>query len=738
MIRKLFGVLVIGGTFLISACDSGGDDDDLEGELLPERFKAIFDPSNSVIPFPINLLLLGTLDGTLNIPVEDPSDISDPKVSLNALDGFSTIAPFSTTFNEEISDDPAVLNGAVRIYEVTVDPATRLVDEIVDVLVPGTHFIASRSSVDPQNRTLAILPLQPLQPQSTYLVGITRDFESATGVRPIQDTTYTFARFRESLVDDDGNSKIAALTNDQAQSLNALRPIFNAQDDALTDFLASNPTHPLIDLVEPPSNLVLAWNFPTQSVGAVLPVVRSLARDPDQNSAEDPVSSTIIGDVADSPLGAADIYIGTLDVPYYLTAPANKDDLTPLGTFWQAKNVFAGERNLTAANPLPQATSIETIPLMLSIPKLGAAPWPVIIFQHGITTNRANMLAIADAAAGAGFAVVAIDLPLHGVTGNETNGSENFYMAGLERTFDLDLATQDPATGSIQIMAPDNVTDTSGRHFINLSSLRTARDNLRQAVADLFTLTHALADMNYDGNPGGDFDITNIRFVGHSLGGIVGTSFLNNEPSVGAAVLAMPGGGVAKILDASATFGSEIAAGLEAAAQIRRGTPDYESFFAAAQTVIDTVDPINHAAGAAAGRSIMLFEVVGDNGANLPDQVIPNHVGTLALGFTDAPTGIVPSPTAGTDPFAGVTGLGLTRVTANTDLAPTGESAITNPWLRFTAGNHGSVLDPTENGLVTQVMQNAMASFLATNGAGFDVDLPPASPLPAPATNVLE
>ncbi len=55
------------------------------------------------------------------------------------------------------------------------------------------------------------------------------------------------------------------------------------------------------------------------------------------------------------------------------------------------------------------------------------------------------------------------------------------------------------------------------------------------------------------------------RFVGHSLGGIVGGSFLGVNGASGASVLAMPGGGIAKLLDGSQSFGPRIRAGLEAA-----------------------------------------------------------------------------------------------------------------------------------------------------------------------------
>ena len=84
-----------------------------------------------------------------------------------------------------------------------------------------------------------------------------------------------------------------------------------------------------------------------------------------------------------------------------------------------------------------------------------AGGWPVLIFQHGITRNREDMFAVADSFGAGGFAVVAIDLPLHGVTSRQPGRPAwYFYAAGvnpastrastcrragsIERTFDLD------------------------------------------------------------------------------------------------------------------------------------------------------------------------------------------------------------------------------------------------------------------------------------------------------------
>src|SRR5690348_1092147 len=98
------------------------------------------------------------------------------------------------------------------------------------------------------------------------------------------------------------------------------------------------------------------------------------------------------------------------------------------------------------------------------------------------------MFGIAGALAAAGFAVVAMDLPLHGLTDPTSPLYRNQLLAGSpaagliagERTFDMDL--ENNATGA---PGPDGKIDPSGTYIINLNSLLTSRDNLREAVADL-------------------------------------------------------------------------------------------------------------------------------------------------------------------------------------------------------------------------------------------------------------
>jgi len=173
-------------------------------------------------------------------------------------------------------------------------------------------------------------------------------------------------------------------------------------------------------------------------------------------------------------------------------------------------------------------------------------------------------------------------------------------------------------------------------------------------------------------------------------------------------VLANPGGGIAKLLDGSKTFGPVISAGL-AAAGVAEGSDDYETFLRFAQTLVDSSDPINFAAAASANHPIELIEVVND-------LVVPNSVpqspGTATLDRV-----VEAGTLSGTDPLIaqlGLTVLGPLTTPVTTPNIVTGASL--DYAVRFATGEHGSVLDPTDFPAVTQEMQSEAAQFLASGG----------------------
>jgi len=664
----------------------------------PVQFHSVasFDPSTGIVPFPTNLLLNGSTDLTLNIPSADPTDFSDPKVAMSALDGFSTTAPWSTTFNAPIDATSLVPGQTVRVFEVTLTGPGGGVTGVTRELSAPDDFVVALAPSDATGRTLAIVPTKPLQEMTSYMAVITNGVKDAGGGHIRASLPYLLSQ-RTTPLCSGGQSTVPAL-GAQACQLEPLRQLVNSQEAAATAAGVA------------PGSIAISWVMTTQSTTVALQAISTVVElSPPATTHIAPTGSTL-GDLGAGLPPVADIYIGTIDVPYYLSAPSQDNPIAPLNEFWHASpgayiSQCAGfgldptSTNITYCNPFPVATSTQTIPLVMTVPNSRsgrsrpAAGWPVVIFEHGITRNRTDAFAIAGTLAAQGFAVVAIDLPLHGITDTSSPfyiGNTPFAALGAkERTFDLDF--QDNATGA---PGPDGAIDPSGSWFINLSSLLTSRDNLRQGVADLFELAHAIPSM------GANLDASRIAFVGQSLGSIVGTNFLALDPNVSVGVINVPGGGIARLLDGSPSFGPRIRAGL-AAAGVEAGTPDYDAFMVAAQTAVDSGDPINFAAYTV-GKRILAQEVIG-GGDVPPDQVIPNSVPG--------------APLSGTEPL--IAALGLSDITQTTQSADGIRGAV-----RFLQGEHGSILDPTDFPAATAEMQGEMASMIVSNGAAVQITNP--------------
>ncbi len=658
---------------------------------------ARFDPANGIIPFPNNMLFSGSTDGTLNIPVADASNYSDPQVALNTLDGFSTIAPITASFSEGLDADSLIAGDTVRLFKVTLSGVGGAVTSIISELTPQTDYTVSLLSADSNQATVTLLPLQPLEPNTSYLVTLSNGITGSDASPSYPEFYYAMAKSTSSLIDAGGVSLYSALSDEEAQALEPLRQLTVAAETAVKTFTIDSDTGGTItDL--PSSDIILSWNFTTQSIGNVLSSIWSNTSPQTATTTASGMNTSAIH--PDLP-GQADIHTGTLNVPYYLTAAADSHDTAPLNSFWHGP----GDSMLSAVNSTPVATSTQTIPLLMTLPNsasghtMPAAGWPVVIFQHGITRSRADLVAVADALAASGFAAVAIDLPLHGIT----DGTSVLYNAALERTYNLDLIDVNKA------LIADGVVDPSGSHYVNFTNLLVGRDNLRQSVSDLMTLYASLGNIS-------GLDSNQVFFAGHSLGAMMGIPFLNFETMVQDAVLAMPGSAIAKLLDGSATYGIEMAASLATFGLIK-GTPEYESFLTTAQTVLDSADPLNYSATIGNGRGVLLFEVVGGT-ESAADLVVPNNL------WPYSPPGTVASPTAGTDPLARDIGLQLmTQSTSGNDL---------KAWVSFNAGHHSSLVSAYDaNGLstptsvlVTVEMQSQMATFLATGGANVTITDP--------------
>ncbi len=643
----------------------------------------IMDTRSGDIPYPNDILFADSTDGTLNIPY-DPADSDAPvKMALNTLDGFSTVAPITVSVSAEINVD--TLSGHLHLYRVAATDSNAtspipIVGAILSELVFGVDYIAVQSG-----SKIAILPLKPLDPDSNYMVIMTKGVTDIDGKNIAPDYLFSLLIENTPLFDEAGNPAVIVesdpeLNKQTLQKLAGLQLLAQqmlavAQKDAGVD----------------PANVIAVWSFKTQTIGAVASAFTA----ENYSGAQLGLQSTGLTskdillaagyDVGATMSGIADVYAGTLsNLRYYLGVPTAQNPTAPLEKAFE----FNG-------GALPQIEANLTIPVLATVPNnCGAMPaegWPVVIFQHGITQNRTNLLPISEAFAAVCYAAVAIDLPLHGIEDN----TSALYMASMERTFDVDYVTQDDEC-NVVASEPDGKTDCSGTHYINLASLLTSRDNIRQSTADFIALKNSLsaAAVSADGLK---FDPVKVAYTGHSLGAMAPYAFLANF-QLESAVLANPGGGIAQLLNNSETFGPLIKAGL-AAKGIEDGSAEYEAFMVATQTVIDDADPINYAQSVAANQRSLVFEV-------LADQVVPNSVAT--------------APLSGTDPLLRVMG----AVDLNTSAAPGIVAVGATTASRFTEGSHSSILDPSVSAAATVEMQTQTASFIASGGTAVQVDNP--------------
>jgi hypothetical protein len=657
---------------------------------------ALFQPLQGVLPYPTDVYFSGSTDGTLNI--QPANSLIPLQSSVNQLDGFSNTAVIRARFASPLALS-SLSATSVYLAQVVVDSATKATVGFTRKLVLGTNpatadFSAKLASDAGVGNTIVELrPLKPLVPSAGpgatnvgYLVVLTNGITTATGTPAVPDTDY--ANFKAAL------PTCATITN---TSLNGLCKLTGAQLQIAAQALGINP-----------ASVVLSFSFSTQNTRDTMTVLSS----PSITTAR-PITVVNTGATTTAltpptspvPLpGHANLYKGTLQVPYYSSRPTQANPTAPLTATWLGgpSALDPTSKLLTRFNPVPVATETISIPVFVTVPNAaspshGTKPmngWPVLIFQHGLTRNRLDAVGVADSFADEGYVVVSIDLPLHGI-GDATAAANPFYDAANELTFNLDLVNNTSLAAG-----PDGKIDPSGTHFVNVPNPLVTRDNIRQGAVDLLTLTRSLGSLNLDADPAGDIDTSHIYFLGHSLGGIVGGVYLGTAAAteVVTGELANAGGGIAQTIFDSPAFGPRIKAGL-AAQGIAEGSTLYAQFIRDAQTAVDAGDPVNYIASASAARPLLLFKVVGG--------------GTLPGGGISPPDQVVDNPA--TDRL--IDALGLPRISIP------GVNPVSRGYVSFLLGNHGSIIDPTASLDVTREMQAESISFVKSSGAAVVIGL---------------
>jgi hypothetical protein len=618
-----------------------------------------FDPAHGIVPFP-NDVLRSPATGQVSLPnpltgtplsASDCLTSSNPQVELycglNTLDGFSTIAP---PISENGTQTGAAVQASIdsqtlstqSIGLVALTSAAPLGEQTPAVrFAPclnclSSHALDGTPQTSPQE--LQWQMIAPLDEKTTYVAYVTTDVKDTQGKNVIANPIFALLRLTNPLVDAGGNSQVDILSNSEAQELEPLRAALAPVFTALGSLGVSR------------QRLALAWTFTTQSEATDLDaLVAAVSAAPGPIQSALPQGPLVVADetaqyVAAAAAAGANVsavgsfYVGIFETPYAVTGP---------------------EGTLDLGSPKP-----EPVHFVMALPATpaGLVPpngYPVTIFGHGLTRDRNDVLAIANALARAGQVTIAADAPLHGERSSCT-GAGPYVAAVLKLTSASDdnacqnpltmecnedpligrcvgRSRTTPCTGDLACEAArlglcaadgkceggDFLRDVdvggagirpviSGWNIFSLTNFLATRDNFRQDVIDLTELVHtiglatpqALASQITAGlaaATGGKarLDLTNVNYVGQSLGGILGTLFNAVSPATKEVVLNVPGGDLPSIIELAQTPSFVAAnAALQAnlAAQgIAQGTPPYDRFLEAAQWILDPADPANMA-----------------------------------------------------------------------------------------------------------------------------------------------
>jgi Pla-1/cef family extracellular lipase len=755
-------------------------------------------------------LLMNPVDGTLKIPDGGDPSLSNPKVALGQVDGWSPNLPIVLEF-EGAGLAAGLLNSSV--YIITVDDNKMP----TGALVAGTDF---NVIADSSANSLTIVFTHSLQHGQGYMFAVTgfADKEGNTvGMSQFYAELKTANQHISQLAGPHAlisgvETAVAAITSADARdiiyssyfktssvgaSLQAIKGAISQgitlgfdqvwQGDAvkagvdISDLYSINITssseQTLADALDEDTEqfgylfssdaekntaiAALKTNWTTSGVanavrvikGTIkLPMFLETATDHDEWKKTPWQSATpslaIIshyltnGSAADKTAVAGQL-VGLGIDPSKLTEPAQQAKLVGVTLTLANGQQLDPERFVTQYSPLPQIKSVQDVPFILfkQTGATDAADIPVTIYQHGVTTVKENAYLIAaqfslgGAASGNPFALIAIDHPLHGDRALMRSNGDKIITTG--------------ATADV---------------YMNLENLPVARDNMRQSAIDVVGVRTAIAQQ---GAAKLGVKADDVSFFGHSLGAITGIASYATANTVipgveqskfalQAGAFANPGSGIPYLLLDSESFGPMIKHNMlmsnvdyqSYAASCAPNDPalcftnfetnvlaqqpelkakfdsGFQQFAYAAQTVLDTVDPLNQAKLIGPANPVYLMQAEHDT-------VVPNK-GTSS---------VLSAQLAGTAPLIKVLGLNaLTGSVATGDTEP--KKFIANFAMDGLTGGsnwvtHGSVLVPTaaignKDAAATAEVQAQIISFILTKGQGVTVkDTSLIKPLPA-------
>ncbi|WP_116644168.1 VolA/Pla-1 family phospholipase [Salinivibrio sp. HTSP] len=745
--------------------------------------------ANAAVPVP-TFLLMDTEDGTLKLPTEGDNALTNPKAAMNTMDGWSTTMPLVFNFRGAGLNSGGVANG---IYLIELTDSMTGKPNVKAVLQQGTDFnVLSDAASD----TLTVLPVKDLNASSEYIIALTDDIQDVNGDPIGMPSSYAGLKsqtvtYEDSLLETP-EAVIQGVENlvAGAQGVDPTKIVYSTWFSTQSVGDSLNYTKLATAAGFDAGSLAAVWKAGanpndsdlsdayTMDITGTQDYETALNADAQFTQYFDPNDADNIKATLKTTFSGVNVNVskGTIKLPYYLETDSNWNSqpfesatpslakvlnalqdpeqqatitaqLTDAGVDIEAlsgddkalitEELFklAGvtltkadgsqldpERIITRYSPVPQIKSVQEVPFLLFTPATVDSDTQLTVYQHGITSAKENAYFFAPNFTSANQAVMAIDLPLHG-----------------ERSLDAKRSA--------------NVDVTA---YLNLNNLAVARDNVRQSELDVMGLRAALTRTQSAGGFTGtplaaisSFVTSAPRLLGHSLGGIVGTTAFaasnranSNEVDAlykfSALSVANSGGQIANLLLGSDSFGPLIKHSVafkgSAAYQTFAGnncTLDnsaennvicYKTFEAngsesaqaevngvvqqfnyAAQTLLDTVDPYTNATYIDGSTTPIYMQQVDG------DDTVPNDVAYTIPGIVDN--------FAGSEPLAAK--LGLPTINASSSAAQDGQNFVD-----FAGDNasHSTFIFPQTTELAEQAVHAEMIRQAVDFGGDASLD----------------
>lgn len=563
---------------------------DKASRRMPLPFDVLVDPKTNLVSLPA-------------APDDDTREL-DVKAQLGRDNGFG-MGP-KVDFELTTAVDPRTATAEnVHVYEIGA--ARELRAARVEVL-PTEGAEACAAAIVPDNCRRVMVTLAeeelPLRPATRYAIVVKSGLRARDGgpVRPM--VMGHFVRARHPLVDG-GKSQVAALSLENAERLEGVRL----------------EVAPLLDRIGR-DDLVAAWPFTTLDAE---PELRAAARIPDEAALDPTPTITKNAEVKPGLIGLpSGSEIGVFEGMF----PGVVDDI--VGTIFVprvrgVRRVIEG--TLASPSTLDPATrrrrkdgawSKDEIRFVMTLPERPASGGkvPVVMFGHGLTTDRRFVLMIAGKLAQAGFAAIGFDFPFHGTrarcTAHGLVGIENPLPEGIRKLSPAlkdDLlslpvcpsgATCTPEgqcvtkEGTVTELAKIPLTDlpaAGGAALLDVDDIPHISDRLRQALVDMNTVRRSLRLADWSKITGGvELETHRVFYTGQSLGGILGTVFVSTSDDIGSAVLNVPGADLVGLFLESESFRPQMKAFLERE-KLVEGSYEKARMMNIASWLIDSVDP---------------------------------------------------------------------------------------------------------------------------------------------------